>query len=98
MSWSIALVGSPANVARALQENSAKLTDYSKVEFDAALPHLVGLVGQNFYADASQQYDGGLIRLIASGSGSATRNPDGSYAPTVGSCKVQIESLNARFV
>lgn len=48
MSWSITLIGKTDNIVKALEEQSAKLEGGSKVEFDAALPHLVGLVKENF--------------------------------------------------
>ena len=48
MSWSISFMGAPRNVAIALKNESEKLSGESKVEYDAALPHMVGLVEQNF--------------------------------------------------
>lgn len=48
MSWSIKLQGTPEEVVQALQEQSSNLTDYSKEEYDSALPHLVGLVKENY--------------------------------------------------
>jgi hypothetical protein len=66
MSWSIAMIGEPKNVITALTANSEKLTGQSRVEFDEALPHLIGLVSQNF---AEPQNVVQKIRLRASGSG-----------------------------
>lgn len=66
MSWSITIIGKPENVAKALEEQSAKLTGQSKVEYDDALPHFAALVNQNFGADPS------LVRIIASGHGYAS--------------------------
>lgn len=48
MSWSICIIGKPENVAIALEKESEKLSGQSKVEFDAALPHFVALVKENF--------------------------------------------------
>lgn len=48
MSWSIKLIGKPDNVAKALTVQSDKMEGQSKIEYDAALPHMVGLVMQNF--------------------------------------------------
>lgn len=49
MSWNIAFIGKTSDVVAALKAESNKLTfnDASKQEYDAALPHLVGLVEQN---------------------------------------------------
>lgn len=67
MSWSISLVGKPENIVKALEEESPKLTGQCKLEYDEALPHLVGLVKQNFQNDpASRLLD---MELEASGSG-----------------------------
>jgi len=48
MSWSINIIGKPKNVSNALEIYSEKLSGQSKVEFDAALPYMMGLVQQNF--------------------------------------------------
>lgn len=57
------LIGSPENVAKALTEQSEKMEGQSKVEYDSALPHIVGLVKENFGDD------GPIIKLSASGHG-----------------------------
>lgn len=67
MSWSINFIGKPENVATALNEHSKKLSDQSKVEYDSALPHLVGLVKENFNKNADM-----LVKVTASGHGYAT--------------------------
>ena len=66
MSWSITLVGKPENVAKALEDNSAKLNGQSKTEYDAALPHIVALVKENFGQNPP------MLKVAASGSGYAT--------------------------
>lgn len=48
MSWSVTLIGHPANIASALTAQSETLEGQSKVEFDSALPHMVALVNENF--------------------------------------------------
>lgn len=65
MSWSITLVGKPENVAKALEENSAKLSGQSKAEYDAAIPHIVGLVNENFGQNPP------TLKVTAAGSGYA---------------------------
>jgi hypothetical protein len=63
MSWSIQFIGKPEKVAEALHANSEKLSGNSKIEYDSALPHLLGLVNENFGFDFP-------VKLAASGSGS----------------------------
>ncbi len=65
MSWSIAIIGSPENVATALTAQSEKLEGQSKVEFDSAMPHLIGLVKENFGPDNP------VVKLAANGHGYA---------------------------
>ena len=68
MSWNVEIIGKPVDVVVELQAQSARETGQCKVEFDAALPHMIGLVKQNF-VDPSGRYYLPLIRLYASGSG-----------------------------
>lgn len=63
MSWSINFIGKPENVTKALEEHSAKLDGQSKVEYDDALPHLIGLVKQTFGSQSP------MMNLKASGHG-----------------------------
>lgn len=63
MSWSITFIGKPENVANALEEQSAKLSDQSKVEYDIALPHMVALVKENFGDDSP------VIKITGNGHG-----------------------------
>lgn len=67
MSWSITLIGHPENVAAALTAQSEKMEGQSKVEYDAAVPHLVALVQNNFYVGGPTP----VIKLAASGYGYA---------------------------
>lgn len=62
MSWSISFIGKPEKVAEALTAQSAQLNGESKIEYDSALPHLIGLVNENF----GTSYP---IKLAASGHG-----------------------------
>ena len=73
MSWSVNYVGKPEKVAAALQEQSSKLTGQSKIEFDDALPHLVGLVNQTFLTEkgAARGYQSNLVQIEANGSGTS---------------------------
>lgn len=86
MSWSVTFIGKPENVSKALNAQSEQLMGFSKEEFDAALPHLDGLVKQNFNSNAD---NGPVIKLVASGHGQKD-----SY----GYCVCSIESLGGVIV
>lgn len=92
MSWSINVIGKPENVVAALRAESERLTDQSKAEFDAALPHIAALVEQNF-AKTEHGYNTPLVSLEASGSGT-TKNGD----PVYGSTSVSLKSLYSKLV
>jgi len=64
MSWSIGFIGTTQKVVEALKAESEKLSGVSKNEFDAALPHLIGLVEQNMN-DTGQA----CVKLEANGHG-----------------------------
>jgi len=92
VSWSINLMGTPENVAKALDEESGKLSGQSKLEYDEALPHLKGLVAQNFGGS-------NLIDLEASGSGSAQVDPVSRETKQVNrSCSASIKTQYKRLV
>lgn len=96
MSWSVSATGKPENVAKYLEEQSAKQSGQSKIEYDDALPNLVGLVLQNFRNDATPQ---GMIRIEASGSGSARTDPETKADIQVSrGCRVKIESFYINLV
>ncbi|HLO59039.1 MAG TPA: hypothetical protein VK172_14820 [Lentimicrobium sp.] len=64
MSWSILFIGKPENVAKALEDEKDKMSGPSKEEYVDALPHLVGLVKQNFSTNHQSP-----IKISASGWG-----------------------------
>lgn len=66
MSWSIGLIGKASNIAAALKEYSETLQGQSKVEFDDALPILLGVTEQNFNKTSAEEP---TLKLEASGSG-----------------------------
>lgn len=69
MSWSIALIGKPDNIVERLTRTSMEMTEgQSKTEYDEALPHLIGIVKQNF-ALSSSGYTEPMVKLEANGSG-----------------------------
>jgi hypothetical protein len=63
MSWSVSMLGRPEKVAAALEEHAGTLSGQSKVEYEAAAPHLVALVKQNFAPTDI------VVKLEAAGSG-----------------------------
>lgn len=83
MSWSVTLIGNPGKITQALQKQSEAITGKSKEEFDAALPHLTGLLAQNY-----NKHQEPVLRLTANGHGH-----DG-YC----NCSVTIENLNGSLV
>jgi hypothetical protein len=83
MSWSISFIGKSENVSQALKDNSAKLSGASKEEYDAVLPHLVGLVEQNY-----NKPNNPVIQISASGSG------HNDYR----SCMVSVQNLGGQLV
>lgn len=87
MSWSVQLIGKPEAVAAELDKVSESLSGQSRVEFDAAKPHLQGLVRQNF-AKENTQFVAPLVRLNASGSGTAYGDEQ-----TQRTCMVTVEPL-----
>ncbi len=83
MSWSFSAIGTADKIVDALAKESARQTGQCKVEFDAALPSLIGLVRENFDKDKPR-----LVRIEASGSGS-TRNGEQHER----GCTVKIERI-----
>jgi hypothetical protein len=69
MSWSIAFVGKPKNVAAAISAAAEKMSGQTKVEFEDAAPHLAALVEQNFNKGDGASIP--LVKISASGSGYA---------------------------
>lgn len=63
MSWSFVFIGKPENIVTALEQQSEKMEGQSKIEYDAAMPHFVALVKENFAASAP------MLKITASGHG-----------------------------
>lgn len=82
MSWSISFIGKPEKVVEALEAHSSKLDGYSKVEYDKALPHMVGIVKENF------GNEGELVKCTASGHGYIVNN-----VPQQGHLNCEITSI-----
>lgn len=84
MSWSVTFIGKPDNIVKALEENSSKLSGQSKEEYDAALPHLIGLIKQNYNSKVDP-----ALKLVASGHGANYGDAEG--AQKYQQCTVSME-------
>lgn len=87
MSWSVTFIGKPENVATALEQQSEKMDGQSKVEYDAALPHFVALVKENFGANPP------VVKIAASGHGYAENGEQKNRQ-----CAVNIELIYGTIV
>lgn len=87
MSWSKTLIGKAPAVVRELKAYSEKLNGDSKAEYDAALPHMVALVSQNFVSDSAKAkgYLEQTLHVEASGHGSTW---DGAMQQSTFTCKI----------
>lgn len=82
MSWSISFIGTPENLVKAMEAYSEKLDVSSKEEYDAALPHLVGLVNQIYNEENNL-----MVRVTANGHAYFRGEKKYSY------CNVNIEQI-----
>lgn len=83
MSWSVNYIGTAQNIINALNEQSEKFTGQTKEEFDAALPHIRGLLAENYAPEKPP-----LLKLDASGSGYSVGGEQKQRQ-----CSVQIQQL-----
>lgn len=75
MSWSVQFIGKPENVADALK--AQKMSDpQSNLEYESALPHLVGIVEENFGNE-------NFVKIIASGHGYSVNGEQKNRSLTV---------------
>ena len=70
MSWSLSCIGKPEKVAEAIEKYGEQLGGQCKIEFDAAKPHLLALVKENFTTPGS--YSEPVLDFEAYGSGCAS--------------------------
>lgn len=80
MSFSVHFVGKPEAIKRKLDEESTRLTDQSKAEFDAVKPALETIL--------DQQVGGNVVSLSANGHASFS-----SGVKTFGNCQVGVKQL-----
>jgi len=84
MSWSITLIGTPDKLVEKLERESDKLSGQSKIEYDAALGFICGLIQQNYEKDTPP-----ILKIEAAGHGEASiRNQ----------CAVSIQRVYGEFV
>lgn len=89
MSWSVSFFGTAEKVAEAIEAEGAKMSGQSKLEYEAAAPHLAALVKENF-----QPGDPALVRVNASGHGMA--NSDGTQVNRT--CTVQMDRVYGKLL
>ena len=82
MSWSIRVIGNPANLQKELEAAGESMSAESRAEYEQAKPHLAALVGLNFSEKPT------AIKLDASGQ--AVKKEGRKVYST---CQVLIESL-----
>lgn len=96
MSWSVSFFGKPEAVAKALEDAGAGLTGQSRIEFDAAKPHLVALVLNNFVMEGFGYNSPALVELSAAGSG-ASGGKDGAEQ-LQRSCSVTLKPIYGKLL
>jgi hypothetical protein len=89
MSWCVYAVGTPKNVCDFLSQHMAGQTGQSADEYNAAKPHLIGLVEQNFVKldKCTWAKSEPTIKLEAAGSGS--KHGDEIVSQSA-SCKIEV--------
>jgi hypothetical protein len=99
MTWIVNAVGKPENVISYLKAQTESFSGNSLAEYKDALPHLIGLVEQNFRKDAPADMVG-MIKLEASGTGLVEKHNDypGPPLPIRRTCSVRIEPFNNNLV
>lgn len=69
MSWSVRVIGSPAACAAELRTDAQRLRGSARRQYEDALPHLVGLVEQNFAEAEFAGHASAELIVEAEGSG-----------------------------
>ena len=88
MSWSVTFIGKPEHVVSALDRRANEMEDgQSKIEYTDALPHIKGLVSQNFGVNPP------VVKVAASGHGYAREGKQESRQ-----CAVSIELIYGELV
>ena len=84
MSWSIDLIGETQAVVSELTRLSGPMSGDSKIEYDAALPHMIGIVEQNYSVENHPR----IIRIKANGHGHGQSRI----------CNVNVETIHSLLV
>ena len=92
MSWSVNAVGTPDKVVEQLEKYMADSSpSQSKAEYDAAKPHLVGLVKQNFVDLKKATWARGQLTIVLSANGSGS-SQNGEIVQQSCACKIEVHS------
>lgn len=92
--WRISCIGDPESVVAYLYQEAQKLSGQARREYDDALPHLVGLVKNNFNAEHPEKTP--ILKLTACGDGSADKEEHGfDYFDRRRICVVSLEIVTA---
>lgn len=98
MSWSVSIIGKPAHIALELTRQSETMSPgQCKIEFDAALPYLLGILGETFVAEG-EPGEVPTLKLMASGHGSARMVDGRTEKQLYRNCSVSLEQFNAKLV
>lgn len=95
MSWSVNIVGPAEKVVEELLAHRESLDGQSLKEYESALPHLCGIVAQNYAKKSAVEsgYASPVVRVTASGSGVA-RDGEVIYS----TCSVNVENYYGKVV
>lgn len=97
MSWSFKAIGTTEKLVEALEGEPERISkdpnDYCRVEFEAAKPHLIGLVKQNFAEGTAEGTAARrpLISLTATGSATSRVDVNDPTKRTVVASNVSVE-------
>jgi hypothetical protein len=96
MSWSVSVIGEPDKIIAHLEDLSVNQGGQSKVEFDDVLPHLIGLVKQNF-SDTGQ--DPPVLKLAANGHGACNGVPGATNSKQLyRNCNISLERFSTKIL
>ena len=95
MSWSIHFSGKAVDVNAAIHAESAKLSGKSKLEYDTAKPHLIGLLEMNQSEDATSGKGPDNFLVSVRANGHASWNGDTRVSS---SCYAEIKRLEGTHV
>jgi len=83
MSWNISVIGIPEKVEQVIEDATVEFTGDSLAEYQAAKPHLLGLIHENFDNSEPPTPARLVLHLEASGSGWSKGGKDMGRSLTV---------------